>query len=180
MNEEVLRHIRECALSNSQGLPYPPVSEELIDETESQLGFQIPPLLRACYEQIGNGGFGPGYGLIGLSGGARSDFGSLVETHHQLKSDQESEGNEWQFGLLPFCSWGCIIFSCVDCTSPDFPILTFEDFEVWPQSYDLEKFFSLWLSGVDILSLDEDEVVEVEGINPFTGKPSTFKKRTNR
>ena len=38
-------------------------------QTERELGFKLPPLLRALYQQLGNGGFGPGYGLVGASGG---------------------------------------------------------------------------------------------------------------
>lgn len=179
MNDAVVSRIREHALSKPEGLPHAPVSEILVKDVESKLGFQLPPLLKACYEQIGNGGFGPGYGLIGMQGGAASDFGLLAETHQQLKSDQESEGNEWQLGLLPFCGWGCNIFSCVDCTTSDFVICKFEDFDVWPQSYNLEKFFEMWVNDVDILSLDDGEAAEIEITNPFTGEKTVAKKRAN-
>lgn len=179
MNDAIVSRIREHALSKSEGLPYAPASEGLVKEAESKLGFQLPSLLKACYEQIGNGGFGPGYGLIGLQGGAASDFGLLTETHQQLKSDQESEGNEWQFGLLPFCEWGCNTFSCVDCTTPNFTVYKFEDFDVWPQNYNLEKFFEMWVNDVDILSLDDGEEIEAEITNPFTGEKAIAKKRTN-
>jgi len=179
VNNEIVQRIRKYALSKPEGLPYTPVSGSLVKDVELKLGFQLPSLLKACYEQIGNGGFGPGYGLIGLQSGAESDFGSLAETHHQLQSDQECEGNEWQLGLLPFCSWGCNIFSCVDCTNADFPVYNFEDFDVLPQGYSLQDFFEMWVNGVDILSLDDGEQVEVEIINPFTGKKSTVAKKKN-
>ena len=179
MSEEIAARIRQHALSKPEGLPHAPASTSLVEDAESKLGFKLPPLLQACYGQIGNGGFGPGYGLIGLQGGADSDFGTLVETYQQLKTDQESEENEWQVGLLPFCSWGCNIFSCVDCLNESFPVLKFEDFEVWPQSYDLEQFFGLWIDDVDILSIGDGDEVSIEIINPFTGKTTVAKKRAN-
>lgn len=48
---------------------YPPATEEQLRQTEDLLGFLLPPLLHALYMQIANGGFGPGYGIIGAIGG---------------------------------------------------------------------------------------------------------------
>ena len=47
----------------------PPVPESAIVDAESKLGFRLPPLLREIYSELANGGFGPGNGLIGLTGG---------------------------------------------------------------------------------------------------------------
>jgi len=47
-------------------LAFPTATEQPIRETEQQLGFPLPPLLRLLYTQIANGGFGPGTGLLGL------------------------------------------------------------------------------------------------------------------
>lgn len=44
----------------------PPVSAEQLARVEELLGFDLPALLRSLYLQIGNGGFGPGYGLFAL------------------------------------------------------------------------------------------------------------------
>ena len=51
---------------------------------EEHLGFAIPELLKSIYLNVANGGFGPGYGLIGVAGGHRSDLGSLVETFDDI------------------------------------------------------------------------------------------------
>ena len=48
---------------------YQPATQEQLRETEDLLGFSLPPLLRVLYLQIANGGFGPGYGIIGAMGG---------------------------------------------------------------------------------------------------------------
>ena len=50
-------------------LAFPPATEHRLRETEQELGFSLPPLLRLCYTQVANGGFGPGYGIIGVLGG---------------------------------------------------------------------------------------------------------------
>ena len=48
---------------------YPPATKEQLQQTEDLLGFSLPPLLLSLYMQIANGGFGPGYGIIGAIGG---------------------------------------------------------------------------------------------------------------
>jgi hypothetical protein len=50
-------------------IAFPPATETQILKTEQQLGFALPPLLRLLYTHIANGGFGPGYGIIGAIGG---------------------------------------------------------------------------------------------------------------
>src|SRR5579863_8967143 len=54
---------------NLSGFVFPPASEETLKETEDQLGFPLPLLLRMLYSQIANGGFGPGTGLRGVYDG---------------------------------------------------------------------------------------------------------------
>ncbi len=153
-------------------------SDALVERTEAALGLRFPKLLKACYAEVGNGGFGPGYGLIGLDGGAETDFGTLVSTYRQLRSDMESEGEEWQEGLLPFCDWGCNIFTCIDCTSENGSLIySFEDCELRPQFYSLEQFFQMWIKGVDIRAYTGGDEVQIEITNPFTGDRDKVSKR---
>ena len=56
------------------GFAFPPASEEQLLVTETALGFSLPPLLRALYAQVANGGFGPGTGLRGASSGFGTPF----------------------------------------------------------------------------------------------------------
>jgi len=180
MFDQLIDRIRDYSKSQPTSNLCPPAPERTIHEAERKLGFSIPILLNQCYLQVGNGGFGPGYGVIGLEGGYASDYGNVVETFQLLKSDQVSEGQEWPKGLLPFCDWGCNIFSCVDCNDPGHPVFTFEDFAVTQQNYTLDRFFELWMSGADILSCDRAEVDEVEFTNPFTGEKGTISKRRRK
>lgn len=50
-------------------LAFSKASDQQIRETEQQLGFPLPPLLCLLYTQIANGGFGPGFGIIGARSG---------------------------------------------------------------------------------------------------------------
>jgi SMI1/KNR4 family protein SUKH-1 len=47
------------------GFAHPPATEQQLRDTEAALGFPLPPLLRAMYAQLANGGFGPSYGIFG-------------------------------------------------------------------------------------------------------------------
>jgi SMI1 / KNR4 family (SUKH-1) len=66
---------------------FPPATERELKETERQLGFLLPPLLRLLYTQIANGGFGPGYGITGAIGGYPfSDIslrGDIAQAYYQ-------------------------------------------------------------------------------------------------
>lgn len=48
-------------------LPSLPVKVEDTAQAEVQLGFELPSFLRRLYLEVGNGGFGPGYGLFPLN-----------------------------------------------------------------------------------------------------------------
>jgi hypothetical protein len=85
-------------------------TEQQIVETEQQLGFPLPVLLRLLYKQVANGGFGPGYGIIGAVNGFPSldnPYGNIAQRYHQeieeanenrqrrikafIKADQENQ-----------------------------------------------------------------------------------------
>lgn len=51
------------------GFLFPPATEEQLHQTEQRMGYPHPPLLRALYLHVANGGFGPWEGLIGTPGG---------------------------------------------------------------------------------------------------------------
>jgi hypothetical protein len=55
----------DFTIREGQTVP-PPVSTDQLGRVEGLLGFELPPLLRSLYLQVGNGGFGPGYGLFDL------------------------------------------------------------------------------------------------------------------
>jgi len=128
---------------------------------ESRLGFALPPLMKRIYKEIGNGGFGPGYGLIGLSNGVPNyDGRTAPEIYESLRGSSTDEPNwKWPERLLPLCDWGCAISSCVDCADPDFRIRIFDpnvhDGDDWADSFfeespGFETWITAWASGVDL------------------------------
>jgi len=153
---------------------FPVASKRRIAKAEAALGFEIPSLLKRLYLEISNGVRGFKFDIYGLEGGLAGSTGTLVEQYFSLKGAFEDLGldDEWEPGLLPFCDWGCAIYSCVDCSDPTFPISTWEDCELWPEDYTLRDFFKRWIKGKG-RSDAEVEVVSKSIKNPFTGKKTT-------
>jgi hypothetical protein len=164
--EDLISRLRDRIRSDHAGVqrPDPPVSDEAWRETEAVIGFPLPPLMRELYMRVGNGGFGPGYGLRGAIGGATDDNGwDLVEYYRiQREGDQECPEWKWPAGLVGLNDWGCGIASCVDCTDPGYPIIDFdpngldtEDKESWRASFvstgvSFDEWISAWASGADL------------------------------
>jgi hypothetical protein len=110
----------------------------------------MPDLLRDLYS-VANGGFGPGYGLLGLRNGFTDDL-------HRNAIDilREGPGGIWPgmpSGLLPLCHWGCAIYSFVHCPSgriygwdPN-PVEPTDDVPFFEQEYVLESWVEAWLDG---------------------------------
>jgi hypothetical protein len=98
-----------------------------VDAEEKLLGFRIHSLLRSLFVTVGNGGFGPGYGIIGVSGGDSRGTRTLAETYRGVQEGSAFKGDEWIEGLLPFCDWGCNILSCVDCLGAHATVYQSED-----------------------------------------------------
>lgn len=89
----------------------PVISLSELQDLETELGFKFPPLLIRIYTEIGNGGFGPGYGLYSIS--------EAKQLYLDFMADPE---NEWEKGTWPLCTWGCLIDSYVDCLDEGCPI----------------------------------------------------------
>jgi hypothetical protein len=97
---------------------HPRATPEQITATQAILGFPLPQLLREILLKIGNGGFGPGYGLIGVDGGY-SDF----KGEHLAELAREIGALDRR--INPICNWGCGIYSCLDCDKPEASVLIF-------------------------------------------------------
>jgi hypothetical protein len=129
---------------------------------EASLGFQLPPLLKRIYVEIGNGGFGPGYGLIGMSSGAPDSTGKTSPEIYRLFRSGDTQDRAWSWPrcLLPICEWGCAIWSCIYCTAANFPLHIFDpnvhcDVNSWNDSFfeeaeSFEVWIRAWAEGVDL------------------------------
>ena len=71
--EDGVFHVHHPLHDLHSGFAFPPATEEQLARTEEVMGFAHPPLLRALYLQVANGGFGPGTGIIGAFGGYCTD-----------------------------------------------------------------------------------------------------------
>lgn len=67
-----------------------PCTDE-IDRAEERLGFGLHPLLAAIYRDFANGGFGPDYQLLSLTGGPTSE--QAVDRY--LGDRANGAGTEW-------------------------------------------------------------------------------------
>jgi hypothetical protein len=113
----------------------PPARADELAEAERQLGFPLPSLLRRMYTEVANGAWGPEYGANGLIGGARVDLDSgLVQWYRDMHDPgpdpEDPTWPGWPHGLIAVCNWGCAIWSCVDCHSPEGRVIRFD-----PNSY---------------------------------------------
>jgi hypothetical protein len=138
----------------------PPATPGILDSDEKALGFALPPLLRRIYLEIGNGGFGPGCGLIGMSGGTPDDTGDTIPASYRLLRSRQGRDQtcSWPEGLLVICHWGCAIYSCVDCLHPRFRVRIFDpnvhiDHNSWDDSFfeecaSFDEWMGAWANGV--------------------------------
>jgi hypothetical protein len=153
----------------------PPASPEDIAETESQIGFPLPSLLRRVYETVING-IGPGYGLLIIGQGEgtlAAEYRTRADwTYVPEPGEPGNEQYPWPERLLPICNWGCAIWSCLDCRSPDGPIVTASGEEPFANTgHTLRSWLWAWLAGDDLFEQMFEPGPTRMGTNPFTKKP---------
>jgi hypothetical protein len=147
--------------------PEPPASAGELAAFEQGVGFQLPEIWRRIYTEVGDGGFGPGYGLLGLISGAKSDDGhSALELYRVFTEEEDPDDPEfrWPKGLVPVCHWGCAIYSCLDLTKPETPVVRFDPNghgpdEGWdgawqPESSSSDAWLRAWVSQTLTFEID--------------------------
>jgi hypothetical protein len=101
----------------SAGLP-PPASQGSIQSAESELGFQLPDLLRRVYGEVADGGFGPALGLLSLA--------SAVALYREMAGGGSAPvRQEWPRYLLPILKDSAVFF-CVDAASPEGRVIVWD------------------------------------------------------
>jgi hypothetical protein len=132
---------------------------------ERALGFKLPELLRAIYLEVGNGGFGPEYGIVRTKGGTKLD-GCTLETCYgdMLKLKEQNIIWGWPGRLLPLANYGCGMWSCVDCAHQKLPMILWDPNNLdadltgadarlnwgnsfWDQGLAFKGWLESWLSG---------------------------------
>lgn len=130
--------------------PPPPASRAAIDEAESIVGSPLPGLLKDLYA-VANGGFGPGYGILGVRGGHADDMKRTAIDILGEVSKGYWPGMPPQ--LFALCHWGCAIYNFVHCPSgriygwdPN-PVEPGDDVPFFEQEYLLDEWLEAWLDG---------------------------------
>lgn len=147
------------------------LSTEDVAHAEAALGFPLPPLLTALYTRIANDGFGPEYGLLPLTGGPAPDGEQSVIAQYLAHRRPASEDGRWPWpeGVLPICSLGCGMYSCVDCRTDRTTVLLYEPNADDPHHAwyidqpDLASWLRTWLDGTGCYGEDpDDEALEMQ------------------
>jgi hypothetical protein len=151
------------------GRIYPPATWEMVRAAEERLGFPLPTLLGRLWVKVGNGGFGPGYGLFGLEGGhveERSRF-TLPELYFYaiedpdlllLPLDKDAQllwnpppWDPWPKKLVPICDWGSDSQSAIDCSTPGGEMIDIrEGIERIPRRATFAQWMEDWVNGVKL------------------------------
>jgi hypothetical protein len=154
--------VRQRNPANKVLQPAPLLTKDALHESEIALGFEVPPELKELYCCVGNGGFGPGYGLLGLINGATDDLGNTaVSGYQRLRNEWSNESATWPEGLLPICNWGCAIYSCINCVPPEYEMTVFDpnphddscaDWSdaFFPERCSFAEWITLWAKGTDL------------------------------
>lgn len=98
----------------------PPATATEFQQVEEELGIELPSIMKVVYSEIGNGGFGPGYGLYSL------DEAIKFYRINAGPDPTEYPGWSWPKGLLDICDWGCAIYSSIDCSRPEATVYRFD------------------------------------------------------
>ena len=180
MSEALIQAVRTHLLTKQgREIPFPPASIEAVEEAERALGFRIPELLKSLYLLLGNGGYGPGRlaKIVGVQGGFAASAGTLAAVYDDLRRGAKYLGMEWRSCMLPFCDWGCAMFSCVDCNDAQSEIYFCEECRTQPMGFGIEGFIQRWLRDEDLLECAQWEEKTTEMINLFTKKKMMVKGR---
>lgn len=124
----------------------PPVSAETFALANSKLGIVIPKELRWLYENVGDGGFGPGYGLFPLlqNFSFSGRFDTIVSQTFDKRELSAVYEYNWSNNYLVICSYGCTFSSCIDISVKNSPVFFVEDTEGIVGELQSDSFL-LWL-----------------------------------
>jgi hypothetical protein len=150
-DELVRRVAKRVAESGQQPRPCVTVAEAAA--IGRWLGVTLHPLLVRLYTEVGNGGFGPGFGLLPLP--ALEEL-PLVEEPEESGDDPEPPEGAWPSGIIPILDRGCGMEAGIDCLS-DAGTVLLDDPNVDPgergegcwfvEASSLEEWLEDWLQG---------------------------------
>jgi hypothetical protein len=132
-------------------VPLLPVADRKdVDAAEVSIGHSLPPALRLVLTEVANGGFGPGYGLLGVGlTGHRIDIADSSLNLPDFYRVQLEEDPEWKRDQLVIADYGCVIWETVSLTTGEVSTFrgdtgTFEEQHFEPTGMDVETWLLRW------------------------------------
>ena len=148
----------ECADSQMPAKVFSVASDADVDALEGDLGFSIPGFYRDLLTSVGNGGYGPGYGLAGTLHGARPEGDYVADLYKAFREPRPHDPLwNWPGKLLPAAHMGCGMYWCIDCAGSEGRVIWFEpnphevgkpwDDAMIPLATSVQDWFERWLDG---------------------------------
>jgi hypothetical protein len=133
----------------------PVATSEELDAAEAAIGRPLPHVLRLVLEQVANGGFGPGYGLLGVGPtGHRINLASGEVDLNLPDFHRFHLGHDpgWDRDQLVILDWGDVIWGTVSLSTGLVSTFrgdtdTYEAQHLEPQGVDLETWLMRWARG---------------------------------
>jgi|GEM_PF-4917188 len=145
--------------------PLPPATPEEVKQAEIEIKMQLPPFLKRLYMEVGNGRWGPGYGLYPLQK-LDGKSNSIVQTYQDLRAMTQADINQmfdevedidkdkpflWPKQCIQIVDWGCNMYSTIDISLPSCPIY-FQDHNTYYSKWAIEadslhEWLEAWLAG---------------------------------
>ena len=128
----------------------PVANRKDIDAAEASIGRPLPAALRLVLLEVANGGFGPGYGLLGVGPvGHRTDIGDWHVNLPEFFRVQLEEDPEWDRDQLVIVDHGCVIWDTVSLTTGKVSTFrgdtsTFDEQHFEPTGMDVEAWLLNW------------------------------------
>jgi hypothetical protein len=123
-----------------------PASSNAVVEAERAMGCALHPLHRSVFQEVANGGFGPGDGLVGLPGGSLDvDGRSIVDLKKALWLD---DSKPLPAPVVPLCEWGDGIWSCID--SKTGAVLTLGESDLMVIGTTFHRWLEDWATGINL------------------------------
>jgi hypothetical protein len=161
-DDELMSCLRQGIQSCGQQ-PNPLDSLEELALAEKELGFPLPDVLRFAYSHVGNGAFGPGFGILPIRGGAASppsDNATASYMASRAYFESVEPYMKWPEKLLPLCRWDDGTCSCVACGEADTPVYRYRppadwswdvfDVHLSKEASSLRQWLMAWAKGDDL------------------------------
>lgn len=144
----------------------PPATLKQVAATEKALGFPLHETHRELLLRVANGGFGPGYGLLGVGTAPRGET-SCLATWRRLNGGDTSI---FPAETAPLWDFGCACWVLVHATSPAGTIRYTTSYGVYELQEGICEIMTAWLEGREVYEMlfDKKRAPMKWGINPFT------------